>query len=68
MKMKEKLYKEKVSENKLLNYTTISTKLKLIYRVFFCSILLSILSSSILFALFYSLSPSSPIPDWSPWF
>jgi len=29
MEMKEKLYKEKVSENKLLNYTTRSTKLKL---------------------------------------
>jgi hypothetical protein len=27
--MKEKLYKEKVSENKLLNYTTRSTKLNL---------------------------------------
>jgi hypothetical protein len=29
MEMKEKLYKEKVSENKLLNYTTRSTKLNL---------------------------------------
>jgi len=29
MKMKEKLYKEKVSENKLLNYTTRSMKLNL---------------------------------------
>jgi hypothetical protein len=29
MEMKEKLYKEKVSENNLLNYTTRSTKLNL---------------------------------------
>jgi hypothetical protein len=29
MEMKEKLYKEKVFENKLLNYTTRSTKLNL---------------------------------------
>jgi hypothetical protein len=29
MEIKEKLYKEKVSENKLLNYTTRSTKLNL---------------------------------------
>jgi hypothetical protein len=29
MEMKEKLYKEKVYENKLLNYTTRSTKLNL---------------------------------------
>jgi hypothetical protein len=29
MEMKEKLYKEKVSENKLLNYTTRSTNLNL---------------------------------------
>jgi hypothetical protein len=46
MEMKEKLYKEKVSENKLLNYTTRSMKLNLSTEF----LLYSLLS----YSLFYS--------------
>jgi hypothetical protein len=48
MEMKEKLYKEKVSENKLLNYNTRSTKLNLSTEF----LLYSILS----YSLYYSLN------------
>jgi hypothetical protein len=48
MKMKEKLYKEKVSENKLLNYTTRSTKLNLSTEF--------LLYSFLSYSLYYSLN------------
>jgi hypothetical protein len=48
MEMKEKLYKEKVSENKLLNYTTRSTKLNLSTEF--------LLYSFLSYSLYYSLN------------
>jgi hypothetical protein len=48
MKMKEKLYKEKVSEKKLLNYTTRSTKLNLSTEF--------LLYSFLSYSLYYSLN------------
>jgi len=48
MEMKEKLYKEKVSENKLLNYTTRSTKLNLSTEF--------LLYSFLSYSLYYSLT------------
>jgi hypothetical protein len=48
MEMKEKLYKEKVYENKLLNYTTRSTKLNVTTEF--------MLYSLISYSLYYSLN------------